>query len=512
MSASIGRDMLRGDTIRRRADVQSIKSQESETLSERLAMLLMDGFLKVIGLVLYATTLLLWVLGYVPVLGGAAVIVAASTLLAGVLGAVLAVLLVIALVAGWAYLDAERFDEHVTSRLLRFGRRLRYRWGWDDLMAASGVMARDAAPTIRVPRLVFCHLGRHADVLSVQLCPGITEDDLAEASDAIRCEFRGLEVRVLPHRRRGWVSLQIISTDILREASTANAPPGIPDLVALHVGWQDDGQPWLLSLLGRHILIGGATGAGKSSVVASLLTQLAPAIRDGLVRVIGIDPKGGMEFGLYAQLFHLFACESEYDLVLALEAAADLMDDRTRALRSITRQHTPSREMPFYLVLIDEIASLTAYVSDRALKERARQALGRLLTKGRAPGVSVLGCVQDPRKEVIDLRGLFSTRIGLRLTEKKEVDMLLGDGARDRGAKCDRVAMTTPGVGYVLEDGSTTVTKVRAAWVTDDHLRWLATTYPSPTHDDVTRLRVVPEDKPRRPRPTKNTKSTDEVS
>jgi len=42
--------------------------------------------------------------------------------------------------------------------------------------------------------------------------------------------------------------------------------------------------------------------------------------------------------------------------------------------RGRTRTHTPSREMPFYLVLVDEIASLTAYVSDRALKERARQA------------------------------------------------------------------------------------------------------------------------------------------
>jgi len=166
--------------------------------------------------------------------------------------------------------------------------------------------------------------------------------------------------------------------------------------------------------------------------------------------------------------------------------------------------------MPFYLVLVDEIASITAYVSDRALKERAKQALGRLLTKGRAPGVSVVGCVQDPRKEVIDLRGLFSTRVGLRLTEKKEVDMVLGDGARDRGAKCDRVSMTTPGVGYVVEDGSTVVTKVRAAYVTDEYLRWLATTYPSPTHDDVTRLRVVPEDKPRRPHQTKNTKNTDD--
>lgn len=379
-------------------------------------------------------------------------------------------------------------------------------------MAAAGVSARDATPNLRVPRLVFCHMGDHADVLTVQLCPGVTEDDLADATDAIRSEFRGLEVRVLPHRRRGWVSLQIIGTDILRDPGGAVPPHEVPDLAALPVGGRDDGHPWTLALLGRHVLIGGATGAGKSSVIAALLCQLAPAIHAGTVRVIGIDPKGGMEFGLYSDLFHIFAADTETDLVLALEAAATVMDDRARELRSITRQHTPSRAQPFYLVLVEEIASLTAYVSDRALKERAKQALGRLLTKGRAPGVSVLGCVQDPRKEVIDLRNLFTTRVGLRLTETKEVDMVLGDGARDRGATCDRIPMTTPGVGYVVEDGHTAVAKVRAAWIDDDHLRWLATTYPSPTRDDLTRLRVVPEDKPRRPRTTPKARPADEAS
>ena len=55
-------------------------------------------------------------------------------------------------------------------------------------------------------------------------------------------------------------------------------------------------------------------------------------------------------------------------------------------------------------------------------------------------GVCVVGALQDPRKDVISLRNLFSTRIALRLDESDQVDMVLGDGARDRGALADQIS------------------------------------------------------------------------
>jgi S-DNA-T family DNA segregation ATPase FtsK/SpoIIIE len=82
--------------------------------------------------------------------------------------------------------------------------------------------------------------------------------------------------------------------------------------------------------------------------------------------------------------------------------------------------------------------------------------------------------VQDPRKEVVKYRDLFPTRIGLRLVEPAQVDLALGDGARKRGARCDLIPDTTPGVGYLLEDGSTTVTRFRAAYLDDHTIRTLA--------------------------------------
>jgi S-DNA-T family DNA segregation ATPase FtsK/SpoIIIE len=109
-----------------------------------------------------------------------------------------------------------------------------------------------------------------------------------------------------------------------------------------------------------------------------------------------------------------------------------------------------------------------------------------VLSQGRAVGVHVIAAIQDPRKEVLPARGLFPTRIGLRLSEPAEVDMVLGDGMRDRGALCDRIPQTQPGVGYVVLEGDTTPMRVRFPFSDDDEIRDMARTYG--------RLRVIDGD------------------
>jgi S-DNA-T family DNA segregation ATPase FtsK/SpoIIIE len=258
------------------------------------------------------------------------------------------------------------------------------------------------------------------------------------------------------------------------------------DLAAVPVGLRDDGRPWTLRLLGTHVLLLGATGSGKGSVLWSLLAGVGPAIRDGLVRVIGIDPKGGMELGFGRELFHelhtIDGTTGDAAVVGVLEMLAAEADRRAGLLAGTVRTLAPSQAMPFLLIVVDELASLTAFLTDSKLRNRADAALGRLLTKGRAPGMCVVGAVQDPRKDVIRYRDLFPTRVALRLVEAGQVDLALGDGARNRGARCHLIPETSPGVGYVIEDGAAAVTRVRAAYLTDDDVRRLTDTFrPAPT-------------------------------
>jgi hypothetical protein len=66
--------------------------------------------------------------------------------------------------------------------------------------------------------------------------------------------------------------------------------------------------------------------------------------------------------------------------------------------------------------------------------------LATLTTQGRAVGYAVVAALQDPRKEVMPIRNLFPDRIAMRLDEPEQVDMVLGDGARDRGALADLIS------------------------------------------------------------------------
>ena len=106
------------------------------------------------------------------------------------------------------------------------------------------------------------------------------------------------------------------------------------------------------------------------------------------------------------------------------------------------------------MLIVDEIASLTAYIGDRKVRTEVEQLLGLLLSQGRAVGVSVIAAVQDPSKDVLPIRQLFSIRIGMRMTETSQTTMVLGTAARDAGAVCDQIPTTTPGVGYVCPDGT----------------------------------------------------------
>jgi S-DNA-T family DNA segregation ATPase FtsK/SpoIIIE len=265
----------------------------------------------------------------------------------------------------------------------------------------------------------------------------------------------------------------------------ANVVPALPvpprvDLSALPVGVCDDGRPWTVSLIGSHVLLAAVTGGGKSSLIHSLLRGVCPAIAAGTVQVWAVDPKGGMELGLGQSLFARFAADGFEEMADLFEQAVAVMRSRARRLAGISRMHRPTVEEPLIVVVVDELATLTAYLPDRKLRDRITQAICLLLTQGRAVGVTVVAALQDPRKEVVTFRNLFPTKVALRLDEPAQVDMVLGDGARDHGARCDLIPESQPGVGYVRVDGVREPMRVRAGYVTDADIVTVAAAYRAP--------------------------------
>ena len=136
-------------------------------------------------------------------------------------------------------------------------------------------------------------------------------------------------------------------------------------------------------------------------------------------------PKAAWSLRPGARLFSRFEdatpetmCDLLEDLVAVMDARA-----KTLAARGI-RKHQPSPDSPHVLAVIDELATLTAF-AERSVVRRIEQALGLLLTKGRAVGITVLAAVQDPGKDVVGWRDLFPTRVAMRLDTPIQVDMVL---------------------------------------------------------------------------------------
>jgi DNA segregation ATPase FtsK/SpoIIIE, S-DNA-T family len=164
-------------------------------------------------------------------------------------------------------------------------------------------------------------------------------------------------------------------------------------------------------------------------------------------------------------------------ILAMLEDAVAQMQARAVAFAGKQRDHTPTAEHPLIVIVVDEVAFLTAYLPDRQLRDQIKAALATLTTQGRAVGFCVLAALQDPRKEVMSIRNLFPDRIAMRLDEPEQVDMVLGDGARDRGATADLISTnpaTGAGVAFVRLADDPDPIRVRAGWVTDTDIHDMA--------------------------------------
>ncbi len=415
-----------------------------------------------------------------PVTTAACVALGAVWLVAGLLGLLGLVSTTAASLMLWRRLRPSSFRRVVVSR----GRAaLVYRRRWQPAMVTCG-LAVQAEDREYLPQIRKVVSGEYTDRLLVDLLSGQCPDDFEAQASQLAHTFEALRVRVRVDRP-GRVWLEFTQKDPLTATIPALEPAEPVDLHGLVIGRHEDGQPWRVSLRGGHTLVAGATGSGKGSVIGSLLQAMGPDIRSGRVQVWALDPKGGMELTPAARLFHRFAYESAA-MVDLLEEAVAVMRANAERLRQVgQRVHTPTPQDPMLVVVVDEMAALTAYCGDRDLKKRAEAALQLLLSQGRAPGVVVVAAVQDPGKDVIGFRDLFPTRIALRLLEDVQVDMVLGRSARLHGAQCDLIPASMPGVGYVVLDGVREPVRVRAAYVSDDDLAHLVEAYGTPHVEPV---------------------------
>ncbi len=317
----------------------------------------------------------------------------------------------------------------------------------------------------------------YTDRVQVKMVSGQCAADYATRTDNLAHGF-GAQICRVRSARPGRIILEFVHRDALATPVPTVPIPAFPDLAALPVGRREDGMGWPVRLLGTHVLIAGATGAGKASLLWSLIRALFPLAQAGLVQVLAVDPKL-MELAFGRVIFDTYGTYAADPAAIAdmLDHAVTGMQARAARYAGVRRSHAPTAEDPFVVIVLDELAFLTAYLPDKPLRIRITAALATLTTQGRAVGYCVVGVVQDPRKEVVPIRNLFPDRIAMRLDEPEQVDMVLGDGARDRGAACELIPIDPiagAGVAYVRLEADPDPVRVRAGWVTDTDIHAMA--------------------------------------
>ncbi|GAA4200628.1 FtsK/SpoIIIE domain-containing protein [Actinocatenispora rupis] len=497
--------------------------REAQLVEYKRAVFGVPRWALLVGLLFRQLGRLVWlVLRYWRMTGPAVLLVVLAVKAGWETVPILAVLIAAGL-SGWRIGHRDSFGVWVKwPWLSRWRRWWLYRRGWESTMRGSG-LAVSYGSVQHWPPMLSVKSSPAGDVVRVRLLRGQTPEhwtkksaELAYSFGTRLCRVFSGRINVMPKARTGrlgrvlawWdrrrfgrdvpgeMTLVFVRGDLLAYAVPAIGAehiPATPDLSGLPVGIRED-STWLnLVLTQTHVLIAGATGSGKGSVIWSLLRALAGGIRSGWVQVWAIDPKGGMELAMGRRLFSRFAFTSLTEMADVLDAAVEVMRQRQARLAGVVRQHAPSRQDPTIVVLVDELAALTAYLTDKELKARIEAALAVLLSQGRALGVHVVAAVQDPRKETVKFRDLFPTRVGLRMTEDEQVDMVLGDGARKRGALADQIPASLPGVGYVLVDDRPEPVRVRFTHVTDAHIRDMDARYATPTPAPTTPAPVPPQ-------------------
>jgi S-DNA-T family DNA segregation ATPase FtsK/SpoIIIE len=416
--------------------------------------------------------------------------IAAMTAVAALAGPVAVVGLVLAVAAGlgaWWRCAPVSFETVVVVRARSGWRReWVYRRRWERTMWLVGLAVTFDGDDV-IPTLGRVMARRVADTVAVRLPEAQERRDWTNRAPSIAASFGALECRVSapkPH----WVSLELVyRRDI--PLVPALRVPARPDLDELAIGRRSDGRLWRLGLASAvHLMVCGATSAGKGSVIWSIIRALAGGVRTGTVALWVADPKGGMELGHglldddtgepTCPMFTRFAT-TPAAIASMLDEATGLMARRARRLAGRARTHTPSRTEPTVVVIVDELAAITAFATD-AERERVARALGLLLSQGRAVGFHVIVAVQDPRKAVVKVRDLIPVRIGLRMVDADHVDATLGKTAWVNGARCEDIPTDAPGCGWVHDHRTGELVWVRASWVDDDDIAAMAIDYPAP--------------------------------
>ncbi len=331
-------------------------------------------------------------------------------------------------------------------------------------------------------KLVGIVPGPVVTMFEIRPAPGVKVSRIAALSDDIALAMRAVAVRVqAPIPGTDTVGIEVPNDlreavwfkDVVDSAAFKNTA----SLLTMALGKDTVGRPFVADLAKMpHLLVAGATGAGKSVCLNSILLSFLYRAQPDELKLLLVDPKR-IELAVYADLPHLVhpVVTEMSQAKNALDWAVHEMDLRYAAIAQLgvrnclaynerlaeLQKTDPEsvaalKPMPYLVIIIDELADLML----TAAKE-VETSIVRLAQLARAAGIHLILATQRPSVDVVTglIKANFPCRISFQVTSKHDSRTILDTvGAEHLLGKGD----------MLFKPGGGGMQRLHGAFVTDE--------------------------------------------
>jgi len=308
--------------------------------------------------------------------------------------------------------------------------------------------------------------------------PGVKVSQIKNLADDIALTLAAKSLRIeAPIPGKSAVGIEIenehINTITFRECVESREFQTAKSKIAAAIGKDIGGTSIICNLKDMpHLLIAGATGAGKSVCVNSIIMSILYKAKPEEVKMIMIDPKK-VELSNYNGIPHLLTpvvtdtskaagtlswCVAE--MMRRYQLFADEgVRDRQSYNEAMIANEEPEKVLPFIVIIIDELADLMM-----AAGKQVEPAICRIGQLARAAGMHMVIATQSPRVDVITglIKANIPSRIALMCSQRVDSMVILDEpGAEKLVGKGDML---------FLGAGASKPTRIQGCFVSDDEI------------------------------------------